>query len=127
MKRLRITVEGKTYEVEVETVGEEAGSAPAAPRAPRRANIVPPPVAAAAPAASAPAAAAGDVPSPLSGTIISIDVKIGQQVAAGEALITLEAMKMNTIVSAPTAGTVSAIHVQPTQAVEEGLPLLSLS
>lgn len=127
MKKLKITIEGKAYDVEVELLGEENGGAPA----PTRAASVSAAASAAAPApkAAAPAAPAGpgSVVSPLAATIVSIDVQAGQQVAAGDKLLTLEAMKMNTIVSAPQAGTVSEILVQAAQSVEEGQALINLS
>jgi len=131
MKRLKITVEGKTYEVEVEMLdddGQPVASAPAPRRAaPRRAAAAaaPPPAAAAAPK-PATASASGDVPSPLSAVVVSVDVQVGQQVNEGDKLITLEAMKMNTIVNAPSAGTVKAIHVSSGDAVEEGQGLVAL-
>jgi len=133
MKQLRITIEGKTYEVDVEILGEE--NEPVKRSAPARSR----PAAAAAPVAAAPAPAAapaaassgpagpGDVPSPLSGKVVSVDVKIGDTVNEGDQVITLEAMKMNTIVNAPTSGTVSAIHVEAGQSVDEGGALLTLS
>jgi biotin carboxyl carrier protein len=70
---------------------------------------------------------AGAVPSPLAGKVVSVDVKIGQVVAEGVQLLTLEAMKMNTFVYAPKGGTVAAVHVNPGDAVEEGAALLTLS
>lgn len=129
MKRLRIVIEGKTYEVDVEIIGEEnAGASRAWPAVSVRSSSgdsapTPPP----SPSTPPPAAAMGDVLSPLAGTVVSIEVTQGQQVAEGDKLITLEAMKMNTIVSAPSAGVVSKILVQPGESVEEGKPLLSLS
>lgn len=131
MKHLRITIEGKTYEVDVEILGEETeprrspSAAPARARPASAAPVAAP--AAPAPAAAPSAAAAGDVVSPLAGTVVSVDVKIGDTVAAGAPVVTLEAMKMNTIVNASAAGTVSAIHVQAGQAVEEGKPLLTIA
>lgn len=129
MKRLRITIEGKTYEVDVEVVGEEnVGGGRAWPAVSvRSAAAATPPPPPPSPSAPPPAAALGDVVSPLAGTVVSIDVKSGQKVAEGDKLITLEAMKMNTIVSAPAAGTVSTIHVHPGDSVEEGRPLISLT
>ncbi len=125
MKKLRITVDNKTYEVEVEVISQEEGQS--APRpAPRRAASVSAPAAPAAPASSAAPAAAGDVVSPLSAVVVSVDVQPGQAVNEGDKLITLEAMKMNTFVNAPAAGTVTAIHVSAGNAVEEGQPLLAL-
>ena len=73
------------------------------------------------------AVAAGDVPSPLAGKVVSIDVKLGQQVEANAQLLTLEAMKMNTYVFAPAAGTVKEILVHPGDAVEEGRVLVKMS
>lgn len=129
MKRLKITVEGKTYEVEVEMLdddGQPMTSASAPKRAaPRRAAAAAAPAAAPAPKASV-GAAAGDVPSPLSAVVVSVDVALGQQVNAGDKLVTLEAMKMNTIVNAPAAGVVKAIHVKAGDAVEEGQGLIAL-
>ncbi len=135
MKRLRITVEGKTYEVTVETLGAEgAATAPVVPlvssAAPAPAPVAPAPVAPApVPVAPAPAAAAGgagNVPSPLAAVVVSIDVSLGQKVEEGQKLITLEAMKMNTFVNAPKAGTIAAIHVKAGDSVSEGQGLITL-
>lgn len=131
MKHLRITIEGKTYDVDVEILGEENESAKRSSgqsrSRPAAAATAAAPVAAAAPAAGSAPAAAGDVPSPLSGKVVSVDVKVGDTVSAGDQVVTLEAMKMNTIVSAPTGGTVTAIHVTDGQSVDEGGALLTLS
>jgi biotin carboxyl carrier protein len=51
---------------------------------------------------------------------------LGDTVEEGQQLLTLEAMKMNTIVSASSAGTVRVIHVAAGDAVEEGQPMLSI-
>lgn len=128
MKKLRVTVDGKAYDVLVEILDE--GGAPAArpasvsPAHVTSAQVSAPPVTAA-PAAGP--AAAGDVPSPLAGKVVSIDVKPGQQVEANAQLLTLEAMKMNTYVFAPGAGTVKEILVQAGDAVEEGQVLVKMS
>jgi biotin carboxyl carrier protein len=128
MKTLRITVDNKVYEVQVEVVGDQA---PAPRAAPTRSSSA---VASPAPAASAPkkapvaaASADGAVLSPLGAVVVSVDVKDGQEVQAGDKLITLEAMKMNTFVNAPAAGKVSDIKVAAGDAVEEGQPLLMLN
>lgn len=127
-KQFRITLNGKSYEVVAEIIGEEE----AAPTAPAGAGARSARSASAAPVApeSAPKAAApgeaGDVPSPLAGKVVSVDVAIGAQIQAGQKVMTLEAMKMNTVVSSPAAGTVKAIHVSAGDSVEEGQPLLSL-
>ena len=132
MKKLRITVEGKTYEVEVEILGgaKVASIAPvAAAPAPVAAAPVVAPVAAPAPApkAAAPVAAAGDVACPLAASVKSVAVSEGQAVKAGDLLVMLEAMKMDTPVNATTDGTVSKIYVAAGQSVQEGQPLVALS
>ncbi|MDQ8194095.1 biotin/lipoyl-binding protein [Coraliomargarita sp. SDUM461004] len=128
MKRLKVTVEGKSYEVEVEIL-DEGSVAPA----PRRASSgggtrVAAPVAAPKPKAAAPTAAAGgSVASPLAAVVVSIDVNIGDMVEEGQKLVTLEAMKMNTIVAAPAAGKVTAIHAKAGDGVEEGQALVDVA
>jgi biotin carboxyl carrier protein len=69
---------------------------------------------------------AGDVACPLSGRVVSIDCAAGQSVAVGDKLVTLEAMKMNTIVYAHEPGTVKEILVNAGDAVEEGQALLRI-
>lgn len=130
MKKLRVTVDGKAYDVLVEILDEGGAPAPARPAAHpahvESAHVSAP--AASTPARSGgPAAAAGDVPSPLAGKVVSLDVKPGQQVEANAQLLTLEAMKMNTYVFAPAAGTVQEILVTPGDAVEEGQVLVKMS
>lgn len=129
MKKLRITVEGKTYEVEVEILGSRIASvAPAAAPAPVASAPVSAPVAAPAPKKAAPApAGANDIVCPLAAVVVAVNVKEGQQVKAGDLLVTLEAMKMNTPVNSPADGTVSKICVSAGQSVNEGEVLLSLS
>ena len=113
MKKLRITVEGKTYEVEVEILGSRIASvAPAAAPAPAAPAVSAPVAAPAAPAPkkAAPApAGANDVACPLAAVVVAVNVKEGQKVKAGDLLVTLEAMKMNTPVNSPADGTVAKI------------------
>ena len=134
MKKLRITVDGKVFDVSVELL-DQVSSTTAAP--------APAPVAAPAPAASAPVAApspapapapaptpaaagAGDVPSPLAGKVVSLDVAAGASVKAGDQILTLEAMKMNTIIYAPASGTLTAFCVNPGDTVQEGQALAKI-
>ncbi len=116
IKKLRVTVDGKSYEVTVE-VPDEPGSPAPAPAPP------PPVKAAAAPAPAAPVAstaAPGDVPSPLMGRVVAIDIKPGQDVKHGQQLLTIETMKMNTFILAPKSGKVMEVLVSVGDSVDEG-------
>ena len=128
MKHLRITVEGKTYDVEVELLDEGVDAAPKHlnPSDSVRASIpVARPAKSPSPASSA-SSSEGDVVSPLAAVVVSVDVAIGDQVAERQKVVTLEAMKMNTIVSATVAGAVEVIHVSVGDSVEEGQPLVRI-
>jgi pyruvate carboxylase len=67
------------------------------------------------------------VGAPMPGTVASVAVVPGSKVARGELLLTLEAMKMETVVRAPAAGEVTEVLVRPGQAVEAGDLLLIVS
>ncbi|HXR08894.1 MAG TPA: biotin/lipoyl-containing protein [Candidatus Acidoferrum sp.] len=125
IKNLRVTVDGKTYDVTVEIPDEfdtpilpapPPFSAPALPPPPLEPPPSAPPPAPAAPTAAGP----GDVRSPLAGRIVAILAKPGQVVKLGDHLFTVEAMKMNTSVSAPKAGKVAQILTTIASAVDEG-------
>lgn len=110
MKKLNVTVNGTVYEVVLESATE--GSASAAEAAPA--------------ATPSPAAGANTVNSPLAGSVVAVEVTVGQSVAAGDRLFTMEAMKMNTYVTAETAGKVTAILVKEGDQVGEGQAMLQL-
>ena len=122
-----VTLNGKNYEVEVteqEAVLLSASDAAAAP-APAAA---PSPAAPSAPAA--PAVVAGDgtkVPSPMPGTILSVNVTAGKAVKAGEILFVLEAMKMENEIAAPCDGTVGQVAVSNGQSVDTGALLCTIA
>ena len=122
MKTLRITLEGKTYEVGVEVVkgSPTVPPVPAAPAQTAAAPTIP------APAATAPAGGIS-ITSPMPGLVFKIVVSVGQQVAKDQELIILEAMKMESPIYAPNAATVSAILVKEGDAVSEGQVLIQLS
>ena len=134
IKRLRVTVDGNSYDVTVELPEETISPATAAaPAAPAVAAPAPPPATAPAPT-PAPAAASpsgpagpGDVPSPLAGRVTAIVVTVGQEVKEGDHLVTLEAMKMNTFVFAPKSGKVAEIQTAVGSAVEEGQSLVRIA
>ena len=112
MRKFNITVNGKTYEVDVEEVGGVATSAPTA------APVAAAPAPAAAPkAAEAPKAqatgtmGAKKVTAPMPGTVVSIKVNVGDTVNAGTLVAVLEAMKMENDIVASCDGTVKEILV----------------
>lgn len=130
-KKLRITVEGKVYDVLVEDLSDNGLGMPAA--YPSIAGTGVPsfvaaaPMAAPPPAAVAPAAAgAGDEISPLAGMVESLAVSVGQKVAEGDKIAVIEAMKMKTPIMARTSGTVTHIAVTAGQAVEAGHVLMTI-
>ncbi len=129
MRKLRVTVDGKSYDVVVESLDELGKPAAFQQQAPafQQTSIAPPPASAPKQASAPVAAGAGSVTSPLAGRIVSVDCQVGQKVASGDQLVTVEAMKMNTFVYAQADGTVSAINVAAGDAVEEGQVLVSLS
>lgn len=127
MKKLRITVEGKTYEVVVETVNEtSSGPAKVAERPVASAAAPAPSAPAPATASTAAAGTAASIRSQLAGRIVSVDVKEGDSVEAGAQMLVLEAMKMNTPVTANKSGKVVKIHVAAGDTVEEGQALLEI-
>ena len=126
--KYKVTLNGKTYEVEVEQGKavlldeyEALAPAPAVPAAPAAA-----PAAAAAPA-PAPAAAGETVEAPMPGNIIRVDVKQGDTVKAGQILVILEAMKMENEIVAPEDGTVAQVVTSKGSVVDTGAPLVVIA
>lgn len=130
--KYKVTLNGKTYEVEVDQekamlVDEYEAYAPA-PAAPAAA-----PVAAAAPAAAAPAAGAAPtaagtvVGAPMPGNVLDIKVTQGAAVKEGQVLVILEAMKMENEICAPKDGTVAQIVTSKGATVDTDAPLLVIS
>ena len=138
-KTYHVTVEGKTYEVTLEEAGSANGPVTRAPQAFAPVAPVAPaaPKPAAAPAAPAAqkkpaehhAAASGegeDQEAPLQGNIWKIVASEGDEVAAGDTVIILEAMKMENEIVAPRDGVIGKIYVTEGQTVDTGEALYSL-
>ena len=121
MKKFNITVNGKSYEVDVEEIGG-VPSAPVAPRAaaPRAAAPKAAPKAAAKAAPKAAVAGGTQITAPMPGTIFDLKVKEGDAVSAGDVVLVLEAMKMENEISTPVDGTVSQILVKTGESVNGG-------
>ncbi len=124
--KLQITVDSKLYEVDVEIPEDRnsqymSGYIP--PYSPAS-RVTVPPVVSPAPASETPAAestpptADGKVcRSPMAGVVVQINAQVGQQIQENDLLMVLEAMKMETNITAPVAGKVKTITVNPGDAV----------
>jgi biotin carboxyl carrier protein len=124
-KKLKITVSGKTYDVLVEVLGESG--APQAPRVAPVAPVISAPAPVAAPRPAAPAAVGpGVVAAPLAGLVVSVDVNVGDTVAAEQTVVMMEAMKMQTAIASTGAGKVLEIYVKRGDTVQEGSALLKI-
>ena len=125
MKNYTITVNGNVYDVVVEegaTSGAPAAAAPAAPNAAPKAAPAP----AAAPAAGG-AAGKIKIEAGAAGKVFKIEANVGQAVKKGDAVVIVEAMKMEIPVVAPEDGTVASIDVAVGDAVEAGALLATLN
>lgn len=124
MRKFNISVNGKTYEVEVEEVGGAQVSYSAPVAAPKAAPAAAPK---AAPAASAPVAGAENIVSPMPGTIVAVKVKVGDTVKSGDVLCVLEAMKMENEIMAPKDGKIVGVSTTQGSSVNSGDILISMA
>jgi biotin carboxyl carrier protein len=119
--KLKITIDNKTYEVDVEPSEPEAPVAP-----PRGYTMEPSPVRI--PAAPVPVKPVDTTPvneskvcrSPVTGIVVRVATQQGQTRQVGDVLLVLEAMKMETSVTSPVAGKVAAIKVSHGETVQNG-------
>ena len=126
MKNYTITVNGTVYDVTVEEGG--AGSAPvraAAPKAPVAPTPAPAPAEEAAPAGGD--AGSIEVTASVPGKVFKIEASVGQSVKKGDAVVIIEAMKMEIPVVAPEDGTVASIDAAVGDPVEAGAVLATLN
>ncbi|MBE6623411.1 MAG: biotin/lipoyl-binding protein [Ruminococcaceae bacterium] len=114
MKQYKINVNGTFYEVSIEEVdaSEIKASAPAAPAAEEKTVTAP--------------AGGEKVNAPMPGNILSVNIKVGDVVKAGQVALILEAMKMENEIMVPCDGTVTAVAVNQGATVESGAFLFSI-
>lgn len=117
MKKFRVTVNGNSYDVEVEELGNV--SSPATPvvetkvEAPKKINNI--------------STGSKKVLAPMPGKIVDVKVKEGQKVNKGNVVAILEAMKMENEVVANEDGTIIGIHVVKGQSVDSGDTIVSFN
>ena len=121
--KANVTVNGKSYEVELNRPAKPAVSKPVARPA---AAPVAAPVAAAPTPKAAPAAGGAGIKAPLPGVILDIKVKVGDSVNKGQTVAILEAMKMENNINADREGTVVSINVEKGQSIAEGTDIITL-
>ena len=129
MRKFNVTVNGISYEVEIEEVGgASVAAAPVAAPTPVAAAPAAPKAAPAAPKAAPAAAPAGaqSVNAPMPGNILDVRVSAGQSVKQGDILCILEAMKMENEIMAPCDGVVASVAVTKGATVAAGDLLVSL-
>ena len=129
--KYKITLNGRTYEVEVEhgkamLLNEYEAVAPVAPAAAAPVAAAPVAAAPAAPVAAAPVAGE-TVDSPMPGNILKVNVTPGQAVKAGTVLVVLEAMKMENEIMAPRDCTVTQVLVTKGSTVDTGAAMVILN
>ena len=122
-----VVVNGTAYEVEIAGAKGAATKRPQVAPAPREADSakITPATAAPAPRIAPVAPSTGyTIKCPLPGTVLSINVKVGDTIATGQTLVILEAMKMENNINADKDGKITAINVSKGESVLEGTDLV---
>lgn len=133
MKKYNITVNGTSYEVEVEEIEMDSSNTTAIKSESKQKTIpkkvepvVHKEVSKVVPNQSV-SDSATTIEAPMPGAILDIKVKVGDMVAAGDVVLILEAMKMENEITSPASGKVSAIHTSKGNNVGSGDVLISLN
>lgn len=125
--KYKLSIDGRTYEVDVEATEDEARrddrpalpSTPARPPSLQSANTAP------APLADGPAVDENKVcRSPIAGVVVRVAAQVGQAIQAHDALMVLEAMKMETTITSPLAGKVVKVNAGVGDPVKGGQVLV---
>lgn len=124
--KLKLTIDGKVYEVEVEATEPEQRRPAYVPAGPVARSAVAPPVAP--PVAGGKAEEVADenkvCRSPVAGVVVKVPVQVGQSIQANDVLMVLEAMKMETSISSPIAGKIASLKAVVGDAVQGGQVLV---
>lgn len=121
--KLQIGIDGKTYEVDVEVLEDDSsvrtpGYIPPYPAIPMTVPSAPAATKSAAPVPEANVDEAKVCRSPVAGIVLRINVQPGQQLQPNDLMMVLEAMKMETNVTAPMGGKVQSVKVNIGDAVK---------
>lgn len=123
MKNYRITVNGNTYDVSVEEVSEGASVSPSPISQPVR-TVSPTPKK---PVQSGAKQGGFKLESPMAGVVVSVPVAVGDNVTKNQAVVLIEAMKMENEIVSPVAGTIATVHVTKGQTVSAGDLLITVN
>jgi biotin carboxyl carrier protein len=137
-ERAVVLVDGKEFAVDLVRIGRKkltgdavktitGTAAPAAPAAGPAIAPATPPQAPTAPRAAPPARGEGGITAPMPGLIVALKVKEGDTVQAGQALLVMEAMKMENAITASYNGTVARIYVREGDSISEGDVLVDVA
>ncbi len=118
---VEVTVDGETFQVEIE------GLSPSRPQPPRRGRTEHTPPPPPSEASASPVLVSGNIlRSPMPGRVMSILVRPGDAVSAGDEVCVVEAMKMEQSIQSPRDGVIKAVHVEPLETVNADDPLIEL-
>jgi len=117
--KLKVTVDGSVYDVDVEVEEEPLPTLGAVlvGGSPSFGMMTPS-------AAKAPATSASALTAPMAGTVVTVLIEAGAEVKSGDTLFVLEAMKMETEVTAPKDGKIKSVDVAVGDAVQGGQVLI---
>jgi len=119
--KYKLTVDGKTYEVDIEATEQEGQRPALSPTAPTGSSAAAPLPASAPAGGAAPAADESKVcRSPIAGVVVKVSAQPGQAIQANDVLVVLEAMKMETTITSPVAGKVAKVNVAVGDPVQSG-------
>jgi methylmalonyl-CoA carboxyltransferase small subunit len=126
--KLQITIDGKTYAAEVEVLEEDESASPSGVAPDSAATQHTPPPGAYTPSRQSETHSADEklYLSPVNGLVIAVNVAPGQQVQAGDVIVLLEAMKMETNIVAHHPGKVKSVGVKAGQSVKLQQALVEL-